>query len=372
MKHSKWLALALTIGLLLPAAAEPDDPKVILRRLTQMVQRQQYDQVVDLVVANPARAESLFRAALQQGASHPQWLNSQKVALNSLATIFEKRLGRPEFSQQLQSLGLRTADAPLSNYLQGVAASGQDLGPLDLSLRAGNYRTALRLLDQLQRQESLFGVLRVVALESSGQVHRALGEAQGLVQRLTPQDPQRSYALMTLVAAARACQRPELVKAHLPGLLQTSQAEAGDSARLACFTLESWNRPAGESVTRQNLVQAHRRAWERFPTQPLKGLKPGEARWACAAARDWISDLVGQARALDPKSPEYAELLKLIESDLQSLSRQIQPDSRGSRDLQIEFIFGTFDASLDCVEALISARLIGDFSTRGMRGDWAA
>lgn len=98
MKHSTWLALALTLRLFLPASAEPDDPKVILRRLTQMVQRQQYDQLVDLVVANPARAESLFRAALQQGASRPQWLNSQKVALNSLATIFEKRLGRPEFS----------------------------------------------------------------------------------------------------------------------------------------------------------------------------------------------------------------------------------------------------------------------------------
>jgi CHAT domain-containing protein len=354
VRISSWLALALAGSLLQPLAAQPTDPTLALRRVGQLLRQQQYQQLVELVVADPARAEAVFRAALQQGARRPQWLNAQKASLNSLATIFDKRLGRPEFARQLQEMGFRAVDVPLSSYLQGMAGPSQQLGPLDQSLRAGNYKNALRLLEQLQRPESLFWVLRVVALESSGQWHRALGEAQTVLDRVGPQDPQRLYALMALLASARACQQPAWMEKYRPELLQLCQADPGPSGRLARFTLESWSRPAGEQITRAALLEAHKRVWALFPSPALDGIRPGEARWACAAARDWIRDLASQARLLDPKSSAYQELLHEIESDLHRLYAQVEADKRDSRDLQLEFVFGISDAALDAVDALIS------------------
>ena len=355
MAHKHWLALVLTLTLI--GSAQAKEPKVdtnlLLWRLNQMVHQQKYDQLVDLVVRDPARAEQLMRKALEQGARHPQWLNANKEALIALALILEKRLGHPEFTQQLQARGLSLSDPTLSNYLQSVAGDTQELWPLDLSLRVGNYRTALQLLDKLQRKESLFAVLRVVALESSGQLHRAVREAQALLDSLPPQDPQRGYATMALVAAARASHQTALVDLLLPPLLQAARRGDTDSARLACFTLESWGRPRATSLP--ELLQNHERIWKLFPSQRLGDLKPGDGRWACQASREWISDLVDQVRTLDPKSPQYSEISQLIEADLKTLYAQAQPKSQGDRDLQMEFVFGLFDASLDCLEALIQS-----------------
>lgn len=312
------------------SAATAAEAHAFFAKIGRLLLSGQHDQVVEAVTADPTTAEACFQQVLEAGARRPRLLQGHKRALNAVAAVFESRLDRPELREQLQTLNLLANELELSDYL-GASADDPGLAALDLNLRAGNYRGALEVLRKLNRQDPLFQTLTVVALEGSGQAGRALVVGEHLPAG-------DLYAQMALLAAARAAHRTDLVEKLIPRCRALAQDE------LTRFTLDGWE---AELRPPQDLLEAHQQAWAHFPKTRVESLKPGQARWACQAARYWVGELAHQAQLAEPDSPEFQRLADLIVADLATLHAQT-----GERDANLEFAFGLFDIALDCVEAL--------------------